>query len=111
MNDNKDTVALYEEVARITGKMLSAAHQSDWDRLTELEVGCANCVERLKGCAAAEPLSSEARQKKVALLKTILNNDRQIRQITEPWMQKISALLVTANVECKLARTYFSPPE
>lgn len=111
MNDNKDTVALYEEVAQITGKMLSAAHQSDWDRLTELEAGCAQCVERIKGCAAAEPISAKARQQKIALLKTILANDRQIRQLTEPWMQRFSELLGAAKVECKLARTYLSPPD
>lgn len=111
MKDNENTVALYEEVAQITGKMLSAAHQHDWDRLTELEAGCANCVERLKGCAASETLSAEARQQKIALLKTILANDRQIRQLTEPWMQRVSELLGTASVACKLARTYGKPPE
>lgn len=111
MKDHTDTVALYEEVAQITSKMLSAAYQHDWDRLTELEAGCAHCVERLKGCAAAETLSAEARQQKIVLLKTILANDRQIRQLTEPWMQRISKLLGTASKECKLARTYGSPPE
>ena len=111
MKDNIDAVALYQEVAQITSKMLSAAHQHDWDRLTELEAGCANCVEQLKGCAATQTLSAEARQQKVALLKTILANDRQIRQLTEPWMQRVSELLGTASVACKLARTYGKPPE
>ena len=35
----RDIVALYREVERLTGNMLSAAHQSDWDRLVELEAG------------------------------------------------------------------------
>ena len=111
MKDNKDTVALYEEVAQITSKMLHAAHRHDWDRLTELEAGCANCIERLKGCAAEETLSAEARQQKIALLKIILANDRQIRQLTEPWMQRVSELLGTTSLECKLARTYGNSPQ
>lgn len=104
--EKKDILALYEEVAHLTGKMLTAAHQSDWDRLTELEAGCANCMEKLKGCATEEKLTAEARQQKIALIKTILANDREIRHLTEPWMQKLSVLLGSANAACKLARVY-----
>lgn len=93
MNDYINTISLYEEVAKITSNMLSAAHQNDWDKLTELENGCANCVEKLQGYAMAESLNSADRCRKIALLKTILANDRQIRQLTEPWIHRIGELL------------------
>ena len=111
MKDEHDAVALYEKVARLTSEMLSAAHRNDWDQLTELEAGCANCVEKIKGCSAAAPLSAEASRQKVAHLKTILKNDREIRQLTQPWMEKLTLLLGNANAECKLARAYRSAPE
>ncbi len=102
----RDIVALYREVERLTGNMLSAAHQQDWDRLITLEAGCATCVESIKGCTVPGQLSEEARQQKVTLLKSILANDREIRKLTDPWMQRISHLLETANAECRVRRSY-----
>ncbi len=99
-------LSLYEEVARMTGSMLSAAHQSDWDKLLELEAGCASCIESLKGCQVPARLSDTARQQKVELLKLILANDREIRKLTDPWMQRIGHLLESANRQCDVARTY-----
>ncbi len=103
-----DIVALYREVERLTGNMLSAAHQQDWDQLVALEAGCARCVESIKGCQVSVKLSEEARQQKITLLKSILANDREIRKLTDPWMQRISHLLETANTECRVRRTYRS---
>ncbi len=99
-------LGLYEEVARLTGNMLSAAHQSDWDRLIELEAGCANCIESLKECQIPEGLSESARQQKIELLKTILANDREIRKLTQPWMKRIGHLLESAQRQYDVARTY-----
>lgn len=104
----RDIVALYREVERLTGNMLSAAHQQDWERLMTLEAGCANCIESIKGCAVPVVLSEEARLQKVSLLKSILANDREIRKLTDPWMQRVSQLLETANAECRVRRIYGS---
>ncbi len=101
-----DVVALYEEVARITGNMLSAAHQQDWEQLVALEAGCANCIESLKGCTVPVMLSEEARLQKVSLIKTILANDREIRKLTDPWMQHVAHLLESAHAQCRVNKRY-----
>lgn len=106
-----DIVALYEEVARITDNMLSAAHRQDWEQLVALEAGCAHCVESLKGCPVPGRLSDEAREQKVSLLKTILANDREIRNLADPWMQRMSQLLESASAQCRLNRSYRSDGE
>lgn len=103
---SRDMIALYEEVARLTGHMLSAAHQADWDRLIELEAGCARCIESIKGCPVPAQLTEEARQQKVELLRRILSDDREIRKLTAPWMEHVGKLLGTANVQCQVARAY-----
>lgn len=54
-----DVLALYREVERLTGNMLNAAHRADWDRLVELEAGCASCVQALQGCGVPEQLSAD----------------------------------------------------
>ncbi len=104
--ENRDVLALYHEIEQITGSMLSAAHQSDWDRLVELEAGCADCIESIKGCPVPAQLSDEARQQKADLLRRILSNDREIRKLTAPWMERIGRLLGAANAQCKVARMY-----
>jgi flagellar protein FliT len=37
----------------------------------------------------AAPLQGEARQRKIELLKQILANDRAIREVTEPWQNRL----------------------
>ncbi len=109
MSHDEDTTTmlnLYEEVARLTGNMLSAAHQSDWNQLLALEAGCATCIESLKSCPVPAQLSDTARQQKVELLKLILENDREIRKLTEPWMHRIGHLLESTTRQCDLARAY-----
>jgi len=85
-----DMIALYEEVALITGRMLSAAQQRDWDELSRLELGCASCVERLSNCADAPSLTDEIRRQKISLLRRILANDRETQALTEPWTRGIT---------------------
>ncbi len=102
----RDVLALYQEVARLTDGMLSAAHQADWDKLVELENGCASCIEALKGCPVPIKLSEEARQQKVEILRHILSTDREIRKLADPWMQSLASLLDSANTRCKVVKTY-----
>ncbi len=104
----RDIVALYKEIERLTGGMLSAAHEQDWDRLIALEAGCASCIDSIKGCNVPGMLSEEARQQKVSLLKSILANDREIRKLADPWMQRISHLLESANTESRVRSSYGS---
>lgn len=101
-----DVLALYAEVERLTGSMLSAAHRADWDRLVELEAGCANCVRALQGCAVPEQLSADARKQKADLLRRILANDREIRQLTEPWMKSLAKYLEASDTRCEVAKAY-----
>ncbi len=90
VDSTPDLIALYEEVALMTARMLSAAQQRDWDQLSQLEHSCASCIERLSGCATAPTLSGEIRRQKISLLRRILDNDRETRELTEPWMRSIA---------------------
>jgi flagellar protein FliT len=90
-----DVVSLYEEVARLTAHMLSAAYRADWDRLIELEAGCVRCMESIQGCTVPMRLSDEARRQKIVLLKRILSNDRELRKLTMPWMENVGQMLGT----------------
>lgn len=105
MNDQK-TVELYEQMAQVTKQMLLAAQQQEWDRLSELEQSCAQYVEQLKMLESAAPLDDEARDRKVASIRQILADDKEIRSLVSPWMVKLNSMMNSSQTEKKLLRTY-----
>lgn len=105
--DNQEVIALYETVADITDQMLAAARIGDWERLAALESRCSSQVEILKKSAEPhQPLSPLARERKTKIIKKILDDDRQIRDITEPWMAQLSALMNNAGSDRKHSQAY-----
>ncbi|HYC42133.1 MAG TPA: flagellar protein FliT [Noviherbaspirillum sp.] len=105
--DNQEILSLYEAVADITDKMLAAARLGDWEQLAELESRCSNQVEIIKRNEEPRPvLSPVARERKVRIIKKILDDDRQIRDITEPWMAQLSAMINSTGTERKLSQAY-----
>lgn len=105
--DSQEVISLYETVADLTDKMLAAARIGDWDQLAALESRCTSQVEILK--KNTEPrtvLSPVAREKKIRIIKKILEDDRQIRDITEPWMAQLSTMINSAGTERKLSKAY-----
>ncbi len=54
----------------------------------------------------AVPLTGVSRARKVAIIKKILADDKEIRNITEPWMNKLSMLINSTGTERKLNRAY-----
>lgn len=102
----QNTIAVYEAVAKLTSQMLLAAKQEDWDQLTNLEHSCAEHVEMLKVIQDAAPLPKDARERKVASIKSILADDREIRNLVSPWMVRLNAMLNSNHMEQRLTRTY-----
>ena len=83
---------LYEAVAATTAKMLEAARAGDWQKLTELEAVCAEYARRITQHATTQPLNSRELEQKLASIKQILADDKEIRNLAQPWMVKLSAL-------------------
>lgn len=108
MNDEQ-VLALYESVSELSGEMLAAAQAGDWEQLAELESRCASHVQVLREGEARVSLSAERRAHKLAMLRKILADDRAIRDITLPWMAKLSSLLQSSGVERRVAIAYASP--
>ena len=92
---SNEVLAMYETLASLTGTMSAAAQANDWDGLSRMENQCAT----VKSAAATgiPALDGAARQRKIALIKQIMANDRAIRACTEPWMNKVDALMSGAH--------------
>jgi len=106
MMNGEQVISLYETVSNLTGAMLAAAQSGDWDRLAELESRCASHVQTLREGEAVVALTGERRSHKVAMLRKILADDRAIRDLTTPWMAKLSAMLHSTGTERRLVQAY-----
>lgn len=105
MMTNEEALAVYETMAGITDKMVQAAGASDWERLVLLEQQCAACVRRLQD-GEPQQLAGLAREQKVNAIRKMLDDDRKIRDLTMPWMARLSALISSTGTERRLARAY-----
>ncbi len=104
--EHQDTILIYETVAELTKQMLLAAKQQDWDTLAKLEASCAQQVATLKLTENALPLPNDVRARKLASIKSILADDREIRNIVSPWVVRLNSLMSSLHVENKLTRAY-----
>ncbi|WP_239700737.1 flagellar protein FliT [Massilia sp. 9096] len=104
---SQDVISVYEAMVGITDQMLAAANASDWERLVQLEHQCAACVRQLKACDALNrPLAAPERAKKANAIRRMLDSDRKIRDLTQPWMARLSAMISNKTVERRIARAY-----
>ncbi len=106
MLNGEEVISIYETVSTITGQMLVAAQRQDWDQLETLEVQCAQQIEIIKTRGPLASVDGDLRQRKIGLLQKILLDDRLIRDATQPWLNKLQALLHNTGNQRKLARHY-----
>ncbi len=105
MMTSQEVVTVYEAMVGITDQMVRAAAASDWDRLVLLEQQCAACVRRLAD-SEQQALAGAARARKVDAIRKMLDDDRKIRDLTMPWMARLSGLISSTGTERRLARAY-----
>jgi hypothetical protein len=77
----RDPLAGYEAMAEISGQMLGAARESDWDRFIAEEKRCRDLVA-----------------------------DLQSRDLAEPWMMRLQDTLATSENHRRLGESYGSQP-
>lgn len=108
MLNGEQVLNIYENVSSLTGQMLAAAQASDWDQLAELESRCAHEVHILRNNSQAPvpTLSAELRERKVRILRKILDDDRAIRDITQPWLNRLQSLIRNTGQQRKLEQVY-----
>ena len=89
---SNEMLTTYESLSELTGTMLSAASQGEWDHLAELEQRCQGYVGSLMQ-APSVPLSQNEQRAKIAIIRAILQNDAKIRALTEPRMHELQQRL------------------
>lgn len=105
MLNSDEVLTVYEAMVELSTQMVDAAATADWERLIALEQRCAAHVQALRE-TPVPALEGGKRQKKAALIRQMLDDDRQIRDLTMPWMNQLSALISSAGTERRLAGAY-----
>lgn len=105
-------LALLEQMSSYSTQMVDAARANDWDRLTRLERQVASLRDRigvedaLAFPSRAKRMSEDERQRRIALIRRILDDDKEVRVHTEPWMDNVRQLLSGGSRERHLRAAY-----
>lgn len=89
---SNEMLSTYEMLSELTGTMLAAAREGEWEHLAALEQRCRSYVGSLME-AAQTPLSEKEQRAKIAIIRAILQNDAEIRALTEPHMHALQQRL------------------
>jgi len=107
----RNTIERFELMCKLTSQMVEAARSNDWDQLGTLE----HEVAQLRDSLARDEyqgivvqLSDEQRERKRNLILRMLDDDREIRKHTEPWMASVRRLLSNNSMKRSLQKTYNS---
>lgn len=102
----QNTIMLYESVAAKMKDMLHAARMQDWDTLTALEHDCAQHIAILQTIEDVQPLPSDALKRKVESIKSILADDREIRDLASPWMARLNRFMHHNSTDQRVTQVY-----
>ncbi|MDA8129111.1 MAG: flagellar protein FliT [Betaproteobacteria bacterium] len=87
-----EVLATYESLSELTGTMLDAARQGEWDHLAALEQCCRKHVGTLMQAPPVK-MNDKDERTKVAIIRAILENDARIRALTEPRLHELQQRL------------------
>ena len=104
----QDVLSVYAAMADLTEQMVQAAQRSDWDNLVLLEQRCAAHAQALREQEPQQPMRGAERERKIELIRQMLNADRQIRDLTMPWMNQLSKLINSTGTERRVVNAYGS---
>jgi flagellar protein FliT len=96
----------YQSIAHKSSEMLAAAQAGNWDLLCMKEEECAHLIAELKAIGSSIMDDDAEKRERIQLLKKILADDAQIRELTEPWLKQLESLLRGAGNAKKLNSTY-----
>jgi flagellar protein FliT len=88
-----DLLSYYRALERASADMLAAARAADWTEVVKLEGACVLLIAQLKQAAESQQLASDQAADKRCMMRRILVNDAEIRNLAEPWLDDIDQML------------------
>jgi flagellar protein FliT len=96
MADEHEILAWYEEIGQLSRSMVAAAECRDWTRLAWIEQECAIRIEYLTDAGHDHRCRNALReQRRLAIIRSLLDDDALIRMQTQPWLSQLAEFLGT----------------
>jgi flagellar protein FliT len=90
MSTQASFLACYEAIAQATQAMRDAARAADWPAFAGHERECARWVARIEDLGSPDGvLDTQGRQRRLELLRRMLRNDAEIRDLMQPSLGRI----------------------
>jgi len=90
---NSSLMSYYEAIEKASADMLDAARAGNWDHVIKLEGACVLLISQLKNAAQSNALSRDESQLKSRIMKRVLVNDAEIRNLAEPWLDDLDMMM------------------
>jgi flagellar brake protein len=90
-------IAQYRQLTDDSDMMLAYARIGDWDTVSKIQDSIARQFRQLVDDNSAAILSTEHRKVRVDLLKRVIKNDAQIRNLAMPVMGRVESMLKSSN--------------
>ncbi len=102
----EQTMNTYETLAKRSAAMLDAARRSDWDAVTSIEQECSEIIGGLKSSLDAVPADAKARQRKTQIIRRMLIEDAEIRDLAQPQLARLARMIQVTGKERRVERAY-----
>jgi flagellar protein FliT len=83
----------YRSIERASRDMLSAARDSDWDRVNEIQRRCGTLIDQARRLGGGATLSRTDQQAKMRIVRQIVLNEAQIRRLANPWTERFERMV------------------
>jgi flagellar brake protein len=90
-------IVQYRQLTDDSDMMLAHARTGDWDAVSRIQDSIASRFRQLVEENSASTLSAEHRKARVGLLKRVIENDAQIRNLAMPVMGRVESMLKSTN--------------
>jgi flagellar protein FliT len=104
--NSSQVIAHYELLSALTGQMLDAAKDEEWERLISIEQQCSEVVSAIKPLDTVVMLDEADCQHKKQLINNIMAADAEIRFRVQAWMSQLQISIQSNRQEQRLLHAY-----
>ena len=84
----------YDAIGVATSRMLQAARSADWSAFEARERECRTWMERIERLGnPAAALDGAGRRQRMEVLRRVLRDDAEIRELLQPWLGEVERCL------------------
>jgi flagellar protein FliT len=104
--NSSQVIEHYELLSALTGQMLDAAKDEEWERLISIEQQCSEVVSVIKPLDTGVMLDEADCQHKKQLINHIMVADAEIRFRVQAWMSQLQISIQSNRQEQRLLHAY-----